>query len=911
MEEASPSTSEKPKKIDELSREELVTKCKNLLVIAKKAKQIKDETIAENKLIKEELNKYEQQKSADKDCLKTMQEMVESLTENKLSAATQIDDLNKKLIHLENHLAKSDEVSTENEGLKRQVQRLSDENDSLLEELEKMETKAKTAITTTTPNDHQSVDENNTDNETDIEKLKIQIVSITKSHDDQAQELKSLQIIQKDMTETHSAKIRKLIQDNSDLKTKMDDAANPDQLQVKYDKLVRKLKLYREKLIEISGKLKVLKSDREVLRATAIEYSEIIPKWQNEIINATKHLISRSIKFEEEVKALKEQINPKDQLILDLEKKMAELNNKSSESDGKRDEAEIERLKNVIKNKDKALSDEMEAQKKLKTELNLSKLAIKKTSVLSLEMDAYEKSLNQLNEKLEAKKLQATELEATIITQQETMTALKNQIRLLEESLNSEKVHGKEMKKSMDQQQNKLRESEHERTDSNIQLELLNKNYESLKLENDEVKVEMSRHISEMDKRCNEMECERNDLQKQVLMLECEADTLKKSLSNNEKEIEDLKLDFANYKIRVHTVLKKNQKEDSSHEQELQEEIITLQKVIDDQNDKFKKLSHQQETLNKNYSELVDDKKRLQNRCKELLDLLEESRLQSEQVLDDSRARNQEHQTSIKTYQLQIETLNTCFKKQIKEIEEKIDQKTLVEELKQDKLNKSEQSLTQTEISHHNPYDYTRYQQKSDEQKISLIMMDREEAEGSEDQNSSHASSSSYQHRQHRRKISSTKGRELMPLDELLNSSFDENYSQIPDEAASINSIPPPPPLTIELEQTKAKLSKEVSRVKHFSALLAESEQDLAKLQQLNEMLKEEVRRQQRNFDREVHIQNAEYLKNVFIKFATLGSGEEKSRLIPVLNTILKLSPDENKQLEAVCKSGWGMLWSK
>ena len=897
-------------------------------MIAKKAKQIKDgiyldtkhniiivinnlkylfslETIAENKIIKEELNKYEQQKSADKDCLKAMQELVESLTENKLSAATQIDDLNKKIINLENHLGKNDEVSTENEGLKRQVQRLSDENDSLLEELEKMENNAKTKTTTT--NDHQQLNENNKDNETDIEKLKFQIESITKSHDEKSQELKSLHIILKDMTETHSTKIRKLIQDNSDLKTKMDDAANPDQLQVKYDKLVRKLKLYREKLTEISGKLKVLKSDREVLRATAIEYSEIIPKWQNEIINATKHLISRSIKFEEEVKILKEQINPKDQLILDLEMKIAEFNNKKSSDDEREEnetkifrndlETEIERLKNLIKNKDKALSDEMEAQKKLKSELNQSKLAIKKTSVLSLEMDAYEKSLNHLNEKLEAKKLQATELEATMITQQETMTALKNQIRLLEESLNSEKVHGKEMKKSMDKQQNKLRESEHERTDANIQLELLNKNYESVKLENDEVKVEMTRHISEMDKRCNEIECERNDLQKQVLMLECEVDTSKKSLSNNEKEIEDLKLDFANYKIRVHTVLKKNQKEDSSHEQELQEEILTLQKVIDDQNDKFKKLSHQQEILNKNYNELVEDKKRLQNRCKELLDLLEESRLQSEQVLDDSRTRNQEHQTSIKTYQMQIETHNTCFKKQIKDIEEKYQKK--IEEL-QDKLNKTEPLMQQMS---HNPYDYTRYQQKSDEQKISLIMMDREEAEGSEDQNSSHASS----YQQQRRKISSTKGRELMPLDELLNSSFDENYSQIPDEAASIHSIPP----TIELEQTKAKLSKEVSRVKHFSALLAESEQDLAKLQQLNEMLKEEVRRQQRNFDREVHIQNAEYLKNVFIKFATLGSGEEKSRLIPVLNTILKLSPDENKQLEAVCKSGWGMLWSK
>lgn len=34
----------------------------------------------------------------------------------------------------------------------------------------------------------------------------------------------------------------------------------------------------------------------------------------------------------------------------------------------------------------------------------------------------------------------------------------------------------------------------------------------------------------------------------------------------------------------------------------------------------------------------------------------------------------------------------------------------------------------------------------------------------------------------------------------------------------------------------------------------------------------------------------------------TLSSGDERSRLVPVLNTILKLSPNETKQLTAVAK---------
>lgn len=45
-------------------------------------------------------------------------------------------------------------------------------------------------------------------------------------------------------------------------------------------------------------------------------------------------------------------------------------------------------------------------------------------------------------------------------------------------------------------------------------------------------------------------------------------------------------------------------------------------------------------------------------------------------------------------------------------------------------------------------------------------------------------------------------------------------------------------------------------------------------------------------------------------QFVTLSSGDERTRLVPVLNTILKLSPEETKQMNAVAKGesllkGW------
>ncbi len=66
-------------------------------------------------------------------------------------------------------------------------------------------------------------------------------------------------------------------------------------------------------------------------------------------------------------------------------------------------------------------------------------------------------------------------------------------------------------------------------------------------------------------------------------------------------------------------------------------------------------------------------------------------------------------------------------------------------------------------------------------------------------------------------------------------------------------------------------------------------------------MLKEEIRTYQRSEERHKHIENLEYVKNVILKFLTLG-GEERGRLVPVLATILRLSREEVAQLQLLAK---------
>lgn len=69
-----------------------------------------------------------------------------------------------------------------------------------------------------------------------------------------------------------------------------------------------------------------------------------------------------------------------------------------------------------------------------------------------------------------------------------------------------------------------------------------------------------------------------------------------------------------------------------------------------------------------------------------------------------------------------------------------------------------------------------------------------------------------------------------------------------------------------EVINMKKQLGENESKVVHLTALLADTEQDLAKYVQLNKVLKEEIRRQQRSAEREKHAENLEYLKNVVFK---------------------------------------------
>lgn len=283
---------------------------------------------------------------------------------------------------------------------------------------------------------------------------------------------------------------------------------------------------------------------------------------------------------------------------------------------------------------------------------------------------------------------------------------------------------------------------DHVKESNTIKIELAN-----LQSQQSENEVEKQKFVSKLKN-----ENEKNVAQ--IFGLEEEVRDLKSKLSTCEQELANIQSDFASYKVRAQTVLRQNQAKDSSSEEELKEELALLQQTKDDLTSKLEHSSEQQRHLQHTIDELKGEKQNLQERYKKLLQLIEETRQQMESIQNENRKQTQEHQESLKMHRLQIDTLNNCFKKQIDEMQQKYEKE--ISNLKTVKPSADGEDVARGPV---------KSSPLSDEQRIEMIMMERQAGEGSENTSSLQM-----------RKVSnaSRSKHELIPLDELLNNSFEE-----------------------------------------------------------------------------------------------------------------------------------------
>lgn len=97
------------------------------------------------------------------------------------------------------------------------------------------------------------------------------------------------------------------------------------------------------------------------------------------------------------------------------------------------------RFQDQVKQKDAEIGTKVQEIAKLKADLNKMQNSMKKNSVLNLEVEAYEKSLTEISEKLESQVKQLTEARDENEKQKQTIQSLNTDIQKLNNELELER----------------------------------------------------------------------------------------------------------------------------------------------------------------------------------------------------------------------------------------------------------------------------------------------------------------------------------------------------------------------------------------------------------------------------------------------------------------------------------------
>ncbi|CAG9575949.1 unnamed protein product [Danaus chrysippus] len=585
-------------------------------------------------------------------------------------------------------------------------------------------------------------------------------------------------------------------------------------------------------------------------------------------------------------KQAEDAVDGKENGVADLELQVKKLSRdlENSEKVNKK----ITALEAELAAKSQQLESEIEHHKATKEQLEKALKDVKKKKVLSLEMEDYERSLKELTTKMEEKKKKIVQMESTIDNQEGTITSMQTQIKLLQEQIKTEENQCRLLKEELQQSVAESKDKDQLLSTNKDIISKLMQDIEDEKRKNEEADMEMTSALSEKEKVIIHLSEEKIELGSKMKKLEFKCSDIEEKLRITNIELADLKTEYASYKVRAQAVLRQNQTVDHSQEEQFKEEAAALRAQIETLNQKMATL---QDQLSVASAEAEAGRKRAADSTAEL----SRSQQRNARLHSDLTRLSQQLDTERAQHKLQISTLTQCYKTQISDIESKHQKETDNLKKQLSVLQENVKSGNSNEPSQSDKYllpVISKEEGSDNEMDINVSLIPREEGEGSESAPSPPLSKS----------MLSSGRRSPVPLERLLEEGVPDNDSLDTSSLA----------LTIEQEvvDLRRKVQAQQERVKHVTVLLSESERERARLSQLSELLKGELRRA-RPPASAAH--NTQYMKNVTLKFLTLPPGDERCRLVPVLQKILTLSSDETQKIQAVAKGqdpnpgkGWG-----
>ncbi|KAG7474879.1 GRIP and coiled-coil domain-containing protein 2 [Solea senegalensis] len=513
-------------------------------------------------------------------------------------------------------------------------------------------------------------------------------------------------------------------------------------------------------------------------------------------------------------------------------------------------------------------------------------------SLLDMEMADYERLVKELNTKISEKDEIAEELKAQMNTLSQKEDTLKKEIEALKSQLEQGEEKTSKTKQLLVKTKKDLADAKKQESSLMMlqaslkgELEANQQQLESTKIEVCDLTAERHRLQEQLRSALEQQQRTSSSLQQQINGLLKERDDAKAELVATTGE-------FESYKVRVHNVLKQQRSKSTtqsdgdsgkqereqlfSQMEQLKSRLAESHQSLQSSTAELQQLQTEHDTLLERHNKILQETVSKEAELRERL-----LSVQSENV--SLRSDLSQVQADLLS---QVEAQRQTYREQLRKLQD--DHRATVETL-QSQLTRVEEQLF-TLQSHNSGVTVhsvrkplasdTRRNTDQNQSGLGLMSLNdlqsmaREEGEGMETTESESPSPA----------LAS-----LPSLEQLLTS---------PD--------PKQEPFVWSVEPTKEELSQKLSTatrsMEHVNSLLHETEATNAVLMEQITLLKSELRRLERNQEREKSVANLEYLKNVLLQFIFLQSGSERQALLPVIHTMLQLSPEEKSKLAAIAQ---------
>ncbi|XP_062861728.1 GRIP and coiled-coil domain-containing protein 2 [Trichomycterus rosablanca] len=556
---------------------------------------------------------------------------------------------------------------------------------------------------------------------------------------------------------------------------------------------------------------------------------------------------------------------------LEAERLLKEQKTKDHESAVK----ELEELQSLLHKQKQELQQTEHELEQLRKDAQQSTL-------LDMEMADYERLVKELNQQLSEKDRLLEEQESQAHAQKEKEEKLKQEIDSLKSLVDTREEKTSKMKQLLVKTKKDLADAKKEEASRAIIQSSLKEELEANQQQLENYKIQCSELTSDKHRLQEQLRLVSDQHQKTVTSYQHQVAALQKDLSSTKAELESTMSEFDGYKVRVHNVLKQQKTRSSTHgDVKLsKQEREHMESMLEQLRSKLQESQLNVQSCNAELQQLQSEHDTLLERHNKMLQqtVAKEAELRERLLALHSENVNlkSEHSQSVAQLNAQTESLRSSFREQVHHLQD--EHRSTVETL-QHQINRLESQLfqLQKEPAPSTPLQQSRKPQlekKLADLPLFELNMAREEGEGMEMTENESVSMA---------------GTPPSSLEQLLTSPDPKNE-----------------PFVWQVEPTKDELVQRLNTatrsMDHVNNLLHESEATNAILMEQISVLKSELRRLERNQEREKSGANLEYLKNVLLQFILLRAGSEKQALLPVIHTMLQLSPEEKNKLAAVAQ---------